>query len=463
MVVNKIVHIPKSKRLPGMSYWCKNCRSVRSETCGENGEPISKCDHANQLCWKSTVWLPDKTTRSKLLTGTTKEELFEQAIAFKKKVLAEYRNKFQGFNAAAQTGKLDYKDISVDGLIAKFMAFLSNENVHKQKQGHRNEKTRNEVLGSLKHLVIGLKNNKQDTSKLKAANIDDDHVEMFYKYIEDLRLGNRMYNKLMSHARRCWQYGIDHLKIAMPNIFNTVETKPLHYEPVAFPHRLLDPLLEVVKKENGEGKDKNGWKRDYYYEFVRDAFLVASETGLRRDELTALKYSNIIIEKDGRACIKIENMKVNAIEGRSGTNLKYTYVPISNRLLNFLEGHDYKNKIGNDEFIIAPDVIQKREEFLPNIFTKSFTHFIQHIPHDEKLNFKSFRKSFITAVAMKFNQAIAVTGHSNPKTILTHYVDKKQVALGMFNQPLYRDEEREIEVEKTRESNSQKNDKQIER
>jgi integrase len=463
MVVNKIVHIPKSKRLPGMSYWCKNCRSVRSETCGENGEPISKCNHIDQLCWKSTVWLPDKTTKSKLLTGTTREELFEQAIAFKKKVLEEYRNKTEGELSAAKSGKVDYKDISVDQLIAKFMAFISNENVHKQKQGHRNEKTRNEILGSLVHFVKSLKANNQDTSKLKVVEIDDDHVEMFYKQIEDLGLGNRMYNKLMSHARRCWQYGIDHLKIPIPNIFNTVETKPLHYEPVAFPHRLLEPLLEVVKKENGEGKDKNGWKRNYFYEFIRDAFLVASETGLRRDELTALKYSNIVLEKDGRACIKIENIKVNAIEGRSGSTLKYTFVPISNRLLDFLEEHDYKNKIGSDEFIIAPEVIQRREEFLPNIFTKSFTHFMQHVPHDEKLNFKSFRKSFITAVAMKFNQAIAVTGHSNTKTILTHYVDKKQVALGMFNQPLYRQEDREVEVEQKRENNSQKHNKQIER
>jgi integrase len=251
--------------------------------------------------------------------------------------------------------------------------------------------------------------------------------------------------------------------MGMPNIFNPVEPKKVYYEPIAFPYPLLDPLLEAINKKNGQAKDKynDKWVRNHYYDFLRDAFIVASQTGMRRDELSNLQFANILVEKDGRMCMKIENIKVNNIEGRTTPNLRYTYVPISRRLLQFLEERDYKNKIESEDYIIAPQV--KDREMLANIFTKSFSHFIQQIPHEENLTFKSFRKSFITAVAMKFSKAIDVTGHSNIKTIQNHYIDRKQVALGIFGQPLYREEEKELEVEEIREMKNQKKDKQIER
>jgi hypothetical protein len=108
-------------------------------------------------------------------------------------------------------------------------------------------------------------------------------------------------------------------------------------------------------------------------------------------------------------------------------------------------------------------VLHKRQEFLPNIFSKSFSHFIKLIPHNEKLNFRSFRKSFITAVAMQFSKAIVVTNHSDPRTILSHYIDKKQIVLDMFNRPLYREDQHEVEVEEIRNNKNPKKENQVER
>ena len=91
----------------------------------------------------------------------------------------------------------------------------------------------------------------------------------------------------------------------------------------------------------------------FFTNYLKTGFEWAVNTGLRREELCNLKFSDIK-QDDGFSYFLVENLKVNRIQGRNDESMKKNIpVPISPALRDLLDDVGYEKYKGTDRFIVS--------------------------------------------------------------------------------------------------------------
>jgi integrase len=106
----------------------------------------------------------------------------------------------------------------------------------------------------------------------------------------------------------CWL--IDKKGYHLKNPFNDVTRKVQATNNEIIEQDEFKKLLEVVRPENGLKEYPNGKRKNMYRDWIKNAFKIALETGLRREEFMTLKFSNIVEGDNVLKYIRVKNLKL---------------------------------------------------------------------------------------------------------------------------------------------------------
>lgn len=263
-------------------------------------------------------------------------------------------------------------------------------------------------------------------------HINNEHVDIFYRYLNNLeKCGNRTFNRHMDTVSEMFNYLIDVKKYKLTNYFRATKVirKPTVTQIETITTEEFKTLLQSIKPENSMEELSTCEKKYHYYDWLKDALELALYTGLRRDGIIMLKFSDII-EVDGRPfLIQTEDYKYNR---RNNLILpeekKYTYVPVILDLHLMLQKLGHEKYKGQNRYLIASSSKSKRET-LKNELSKAFTHYWKQVDSDKKLQFKNLRKTYITRLNNYTNgQADSITGHASQEVIMKHYQNPKVIS-----------------------------------
>jgi integrase len=204
----------------------------------------------------------------------------------------------------------------------------------------------------------------------------------------------------------------------------------------------FEKLLEVTNYENGFTSDNTtGKKRNKFRPWLKSAFQIGLETGLRREEIVSLKWNNLReIQHLGNSCyiLDVNNLKVNRRMFGEDTGEYVKPIPVTKGLLNLLESLGLSKKKGEDEYIIDRGESTDVDNLMDTI-SRGFTHFIKQVT-DRKIEFKDLRKTYITQLSLKLGKNTKLfTGHSDDQVLRDSYIAEEFISANLGNFSVFGD------------------------
>lgn len=434
--MGKSLHIPKAKQWKGLKVVCSRCNSDINDICKETGKSIQSCRFGDKHAFKVYVHVPGtkNTRKTKTLLTRDVNEAIKQAIEFENLVKRghvegiEISNPNQNGNS-----KITNQPYLLVHALARYVGWLNNEGVPEHRIKERSLEHIKDVKRSLVILVECLKKNGYDLNTFSVAEINDPMIGKVYEYLfKEKHFGNRNFNKYFGYYTSFLKWYSKEYDYPLKNWFEGAERKKLNSNPNAINHDEFVSLLNSITPKNGVRKYVTGVKpvRQLYKPWLKDAFRLGLYTGRRREEITSLRFCDIIKNPDGTEYIKVEDYKVNRIQNRkSEEEKKYIYIPVTNELETLLLELGLEKYKGSLNFILAPEVIKNRTKSMSDAISKGFSHYYDQLDTGRKLTFKSLRKAYITSISIYMGgNAKAITQHSGDAVIEKHYLDKQAIA-----------------------------------
>jgi len=434
--MDKPLRIPDELKATGLTVYCYKCQRNVSEICRSTGKPIEECDSGDRHVFKLYGDVGDGKRKTFALDTRDPLEASRQA----KEILQKLRQQFQPLRKNHSHNTHKEKSESLRQTMQQYISFLRNENVPWQKVEARTEDHIKDVERAMKVFGEACQEQGIDTDKISIYDIDDDVAGIVCQYLIEIKeFSSRTYDKYLTLYTSFFSWCIKQHDATLTNYFQGISRDNADPpEPVAISKKNYEALLKIISKDRGIKNYESGVKkiRNLYRPWLIPGIKLGLETGLRREQLISLRYSDIFQHEDGRFYIKSENLKSNRIRKGKGSNQKrYVYVRITESLKSLLFELGYDQHKHTDAFILAPNVQIKRNRILSDTLTKGFSHFYAQLETSQPLTFKSLRKRYMTSLRQLLgDNAKYVSGHSSGDGVLDkNYIDRKEIAKLMDN------------------------------
>jgi integrase len=404
----------------GVSVKCLQCKCNVTDKCGLTKKNVKYCQHIDKHRYNLTVCIPgtENKRRLKILDTTN----FETALIEMQKFRSELKT--QGYHKV----KTNTKSVTAPTLLDFATAYLnsmSGENtpailIRLKSQSHIDDCQR-----AIFRFGMVLKKAGYCYETIKLEEISDTEVSLYHEYLlNELKLKPRTYNKHIAAMRTLYTWATRVKDYKGSNPFNHVELRnQITKEKNIITKEEFDKLLSVVKYENGfDARNKN-----LYKDWLPAAYRLAVETGLRREELMTLKYSDVVQLDNNKLVFRISNLKVNRIRNGEDDGNYIKNIPVTKSLMQLLMDLGYSEKQNTDAYII--DRQEGTElSYMMDLLSRSFTHFIK-LATNRKIEFKDLRKTYITHLTMALGSNSKIfTGHSNDDILKVSYLSNAFMA-----------------------------------
>lgn len=335
--------------------------------------------------------------------------------------LTKFRQELQNTGYKSQTPKKEPLENTLVGLAVQYLDALSAVNTPQHLTRRRSKEYVDQCRLSIERFVLALKKRKYPINTFRLDELTDDEVAIFHDYLHKNKLGGeRTYNKHMSAMKAFvnWCIRVKDQK-NVTNVFTHVELKITHKDSLIISKQEFDDLLRVVSPKNKNNRDSVN-NRTMYRPWLKDGFRLALETGVRREELVTMCWSDIVEVSPGMSVIRLNNLKVNRIENGTDEG-RFKYIPLTKSLIELLNELGYANKKGSDSFILErPEGTNLK--YMYNSLSRGFAHYIKQVS-DRELEFKCFRKTYITHITLALgDKAKLFSGHSDSNVLRNHYL-----------------------------------------
>ena len=461
----KPLYIPESKRWKGLTVYCYRCKTNMTEFCNVSGKSLKQCIHGDKHVFKVYVHVPGTKNQRKTKKLETRDlnEAIIQAIEFEKEVKSsthrieenKEENKIEKIPEIKNEVQMKNKPYLLIHAIARYIGFLHNEGVPAHFFRERSTEHLKDIERAFKRLVESLKNSGYNLGTLSVEDFNDEMVGKIYSYLKERDFANRTFNKHFSYYTSFLKWYAEEYNYPFRNWFKRANRMNINPKPKAINHTEYEALLKQITPENGIKEYKDGVKpiRSVYRPWLANGIRLALETGLRREEVINLKWSNIQ-ESEGVQLIKVENYKVNRIQNRiKSEEKKFNEIPITDSLSKLLDELGYEKNANTDNYILAPDIKISRGRVMSDILSRGFSHYYDQLNTGRKLTFKCLRKTYIThlEIFMGKGNTKTITGHSNDQVIQRNYIDKTEIAKAARNFNVFSTEsERAIDLKEIR-------------
>lgn len=412
------LRIPKNSRIKGLFVYCNKCKHK-----SKSQLPFSTdCTHPfEKQVYKAIITIPNtKRVRAKVLTTKDINEAIKQTLDFEKSL------KENDYQKNEEITIIEYKPQDLLHAIAMYKDYTKNKNLYDFQKKVRSTDHKKQVELYLKRFLDSLIEGKVRVSELLLKNINDYHVDIFYKYLKSKPFENRTFNRHIDTVSEFFNYLIKNKKYSLHNYFAPINVTRLRVnrKVVSVSIKEFKELLDSIKQENGVEILSTGEKKYHYFDWLKEAFEFALYTGFRRDAVVNVKFSDIY-EQDGKPLyIQCEDYKYNLANNLTKEGAKkYIYAPVIKDLYTFLLNAGYEKYRGTDRYIVAPNSNRLRQTIKIDM-SRSFTHYYNQLKTNKKREFKHLRKTYITLLNnFTHNKAEVITGHSGQGIILKSYQD----------------------------------------
>jgi integrase len=419
---DEVLKVPAKYNRCGIKVKCLKCKYQVSAKCGSTGKAISSCENKNQHRYNLLVCVPNTpgARRTRILKTANFNEALVELTRFKEELQQ------QGYHKQTIT-KVENKT-TLNYFMTAYLDAVSGVNTPVILIRERSKQHIGDSLRAFKRFRISLKKVGYNFDGMNPENIKDQEVSIYHEYLlNDLKLGQRSYNKHMGIMKTLFNW-IKRVKDQhdLPNTFNHVELTTVKTHVSIINKSEFEKLLDAITVENSLHEYSGKY---YYRDWLIPAYRLALETGLRREELLTLNWSDIVPVDDGKLVCRIPNLKVNRImKGRSSKE-HMKYIPVTKSLLSLLKEMGYdQHKESDDRIIERPD--QSLEQ-AKGLLSRAFSHF-NSFTDNQSMMFGVLRKTYITKLTIAAGpNAKLFTGSSSDQVLLDHYISSAYIAASL--------------------------------
>lgn len=422
--------IDRRDKTKGLHTYCGKCkRLTTTRVCGKTGKRISSCKSPEFHKFKIIKSVPGTDSKKKRVKILETRDINE---AIREKIIFEQELELNGFQKT---------DVIIDNSEAKprlliecmamYIGYLNNEGVESHKRKDRTKGHIEDVGRSFRYLCESLVKNGLDHTIFEVVSINSKVVALVHDYLLDYKgFANTTYNGHIAILRQFVTWLIEQKNYTIKNPFKEVVRKasPTHDNEV-LEYEEFNKLLDVIRPENGIKEFSTGERKNMYRDWVKNAFIIALETGLRREEFMTIKYSDIILDnRKEPKFIRVENYKVNRAKGIKESNSKqYKLVPVTENMKRILYELEQKVFQGTDFFVIGREEVSSRKTLMDKV-SKAFTHFWKITGIQKDVQLKNLRKTYLTALANHFgDNANLISDHASMEVLKKHYINNKKM------------------------------------
>jgi len=434
--------IDSREKTKGLHTYCSKCKRLTStRICGKTGKRLSSCKFPEYHKFKIIRAIPgtdSKKKRTKILDTRDINEAIKEKIQFEHELEA---NSYQ--KTSILIDNTEAKPHLLIECMAMYISYLNNDGVESHMQKNRSKGHIHDIDRIFRYFCESLIKNKIDHTIIEIYSINDKIVAMIHNYLlSTKKLANATYNKYMAALRQFISWLIERKNYKFKNPFKEVTRKAQVTNNEIIEKDEFDKLIEAVRPENGLMEYSTGEQRNMFRDWIKHAFKIALETGLRREEFMTLKFSNIVENNNKKPkFIKVENFKINRAKDIEETKSKqYKLIPITTSMRQMLYELDYVTNRNTDKYIIGLNEQSSRKTLIDKV-SKAFTHFWKITGIQKEIKLKNLRKTYLTALANHFGEsANLISDHANMAVLKKHYINNKKMVekasdFSVFNDP----------------------------
>ena len=306
--------------------------------------------------------------------------------------------------------------------------WLEDVNVPRYEQKDRSEKHIKETIRYIKKLVLFLKTNGYNMDKLTIYQVDKYMLGNYYEHLEINVKNPSTFNHNIRALKNFYNFLTVEMELSILNIPKKMKLKYENPNPTSISDHDLLKLLSVINEEDSIEVLKSGIKKNRYRHYTKSGIELAAFTGMRLEEVTSLKYSDIVVDSDGDLEYLIgTDLKFERAHNWDKTKAtKTVHIPKSPELEDLLIKLNYKENLGDDKYLIAGDDCIDRKTLAKQL-SHSFTFYRNKAELSNAFSIKHLRKTFLTKLHLQTGLTDAMGYQKTSAVILKNYIDKKAV------------------------------------
>jgi integrase len=408
----------------GLRVTCSTCNKTFNE------DSISNCKHYGKQKYKVIIYEPGGSTKVKTLKTRDYNRATEEAVKFKNQV------KEGKLTLIAKNPPLEYNAHNL--LLIQAADEYLNQKKGKVKFTFKKKPDLSKdyiysIFQYMTEFIQVLSKGGYSVNHMYIEDVKDEHIEVWWVDLNNKYHNPSTINARIRALRGFFNYIIQTHNLKIKNTFKEVQLLEELSEIRSISKREFDAICDAVENHcpfhyfiSKKGKKE---RRNRYRPYLLNVFKLGLLTGLRREELFELKWSDIKREEDGKNLLAVRNLKVERITKKK---YKLKYVPLYGDLHDFLLSIGLEAKIGEDTYILHPNRTEAINT-LKECTSRAFTFYYSKAFPDSKeiIGFKSLRKTYLTYLAKHVgSDAIYLSSHSTNDVLERHYIDPKVLRKG---------------------------------
>lgn len=431
--------IPTSKQTPGLRIWCGVCATEVKNFCmksKDKKEPLSKCKRGDSHSFRAVVYKED----GKRIVRHLGRNL-EQAIRETVKLRCEVKGNQQKEVKEIRNNNIEVKTgLPLLIAAARYSAHLLGKRGAEHTIRERSKSYVKSIDRSVVLFAQTLKDRGVNPKNICVEGITQEYIGWFHSYLQT-KYENKTYNHFMNALGGLYRYLNKYEGFDIKNPFDQVQKRkviPKKIETIEI-HE-FNALLELADDPTkGEQVLRTGEKKQLYFPFNRDFFITGILTGLRREQLVSIRFSDFIEDPETKQPVIISspNLKVNRI--MNDGDVRITAVPVSPQFREYLYNNlNYDTNRGSNKFLIADDCPYKRKTLM-DIISKAFSHYWQQLPYskDKDISFKNLRKFYASQLQLLIGANARFITNQTPQVIDKFYTNRELIAKNASQHNLY--------------------------
>jgi integrase len=415
--------ILKFKKFDGLHIVCKKCnRNIEVSQDIYNG-----CNHPIEKQRYKALFRINGQRKTKDFKSKEYDEAIKELLAWKDELANPLKIK------TPESKKVTKHELFSDCILI-YSDWLENVDVPKHEQTIRTKKYISETVSYVVKFKTFLESKGYNMDKFTVYQIDRFIVGEYYEYLNDNVPNHFTFNGHLKPMKNFFRCLINEKHYVMINPFEKAKLKKENPDPRSVEDDDFIKLLSVVNGNESIQEYKSGARKNMYKPYIKDSFELAAFTALRLEEVAILKYSDVVVDKDGELKYLLgTDLKYKRAHNMDDTKeKKVVYVPITPELEDLLNRLNYKEYLGCDKYLIDGNCNLSRKS-LAKQMSHSFTFFKRKAGLPSDISIKHLRKAFLTKLEDHKELVQQAKYHKTRSVTLNHYVDKRKIALSTQN------------------------------
>ncbi|HRE76431.1 MAG TPA: hypothetical protein PLL09_01270 [Flavobacterium sp.] len=409
--------ILKFKKFTGLHVVCKKC----NKNVEVSSSPYKGCNHPIERQKYKAIVKINGARKTKDLKATEYDDAVKELLEFKHELSNPMNFKITETN-------VEVKYELLTDFILMYSDWLENVNVPKYEQRIRTPKYIKETIGYLIKLSEFLHGKGHNLEKLTIYQVDKFLLGEYYEHLKSTIVSPSTFNHNLRAIKNFFNFLINEKELVIVNIPKKIKLIYENPNPTSVADDDFKTLLSKINPENSIQVLKSGIKKNRYRPYTKDGIELCAYTGMRLEEVTSLKYSDIVVDENGELeCLIGTDLKFERAHNWDSTKAKkVVHIPISAELKDLLIRLNYKSQIGTDKYLIADDGNIARATLAKQL-SHSFTFYRRKANLDDDFSIKHLRKTFLTKLHLQTGLTESMGYQRTSSVLLKNYIDKRAV------------------------------------